>query len=608
MNSSNNSKCNPLNISPIPIFDFILLPMNIFTTDEEGNRVQKTTSIYGTRFNRLGYFEDLNAYEIIKQIKYFFKAPSEESFKQICTFLCVEETNMLYENIMQIYEHIHAFGSTDENRKNIIFVNRFLKEMTASCIRNQNHVSTKSDEIDEIFPENTPIFINENKRDLHITPIYRNDIVVFHTMYKCSKCEKENFNFSSVKYTYVPDFVAIIDDLKKTSCDCKTRFSLNDIRGISYHFYPDKTLRYIFRYDDPNRITFRYEGRTIRIFSSKSHNDLLSAKICLNANLKIKNTLPEWTDKFHKIWIDKFHKIKVDSNELEETTPEIIKNSEPIKSIIEFNVQLGDVFYSKTKSICGHHFYRVISVKPNEIEIQCTECEQKKRIFKSTFAENYKFAYHSDITSSTKLPQGKVKPLQKPLISKKKISVVDVIVLSTSKKCSEFNHTIVDYVGILPVYNNGQCKNLEINIGYCKQCDKYIMLTSDYIKINGSPICEVRDQTTGRIYNKGYDIYNFSSTESVLHSYGYNVRAGNGLSSMDRRNILLNVLKNGVCSKSEIISHLDYCINMASGKSNMTAAIHKWESDLQFIREYKTDAEKVAIGSITLKYNKAKHR
>lgn len=225
---------------------------------------------------------------------------------------------------------------------------------------------------------------------------------------------------------------------------------------------------------------------------------------------------------------------------------------------------------------------------------------------KSTFADNYKFAYHSNITNTTTVSQKKVENPPKQSISKKKISFVDVIVLSTSRKCSEFNHTLIDYIGVLPVYTNDQCKNLEINISYCKQCSKYIMLTTDYTKINGSPICEVRDQTTGKIYNKGLDIFGLNSTESVLHSYGYNVQSGNGLSSMDRRNILINVLKNGVCSKSEIISHLEYCINMASSKSNMVAAIHKWESDIQFVREYKTDAEKVAIGSITLKYNKPK--
>ena len=164
----------------------------------------------------------------------------------------------------------------------------------------------------------------------------------------------------------------------------------------------------------------------------------------------------------------------------------------------------------------------------------------------------------------------------------------------------------MDYIGVLPVMNNNQYKNLEINIGYCKQCDKYIMLTSDYIKISGSPICEVRDQTTGRVYNKRHNIYGMNSAESVLHQYGYNVRAGNGLSSMDRQQILLKVMDNGILSKSQIISHLEYCINMASSKSNMATAIHKWESDIQFVREYKTDAERVAISSITLKYNKPK--
>lgn len=93
-------------------------------------------------------------------------------------FLCVKETNVLYENIVQIYEHIHAFRSTDENRKNIMFVNSFLKEMTASYVNDQECMFAQSNETDEIFPE-IPIFLNENKWDLHIAPIYNNGIILF---------------------------------------------------------------------------------------------------------------------------------------------------------------------------------------------------------------------------------------------------------------------------------------------------------------------------------------------------------------------------------------------------------------------------------------------
>lgn len=444
----------------------------------------------------------------------------------------------------------------------------------------------------EIYPKIADSSFNMNKKDLHIAPVYINKSISYRVSYRCLECTRENILYVKCDYSFVPNFKNILTRII-TPCSCNKMLPMQRFHGVTYHLFPDIMMRYILAYkpEKVSRVYLVYKGKMSRVYDPETEIQSKALDI-LNSCVKIRDSLSQWIESFKTL----------DNILLQ---PE---NKTPLKPTSTIDAKLGDVFYSKIKSICGHHFYRVISVKPNEIEIQCTECEQKKRIFKSTFAENYKFAYHSNITGSTKLSQEKVKPPQKPLISKKKISVVDVIVLSTSKKCSEFNHTIVDYVGILPVYNNGQCKNLEINIGYCKQCDKYIMLTSDYIKINGSPICEVRDQTTGRIYNKGYDIYNFSSTESVLHSYGYNVRAGNGLSSMDRRNILLNVLKNGVCSKSEIISHLDYCINMASGKSNMTAAIHKWESDLQFVRDYKTDAEKVAIGSITLKYNKAKRR
>lgn len=442
----------------------------------------------------------------------------------------------------------------------------------------------------EIYPEFANFTFEMNKKDLHITPVYINRNISYRISYKCLECNRENVYHVRCDYSFVPKFKDILSRIR-TPCLCKKSLFTQAFHGVTYHIYPDIMMRYtlVYQPEKVSRVYLIHKGKMSRVYDPVKEIKP-RALDALNSCIKIKNSLPQWIESF-KMLDDVL--LRPETNVLPKSNPTV-------------NVKLGDVYYSQIKSICGHHFYRVISVKSNEIEIQCTECEQKKCIFKSTFADNYKFAYHSNITNTTKIPQKKVEAPPKQSISKKKISFVDVIVLSTSRKCSEFNHTLIDYIGVLPVYTNDQCKNLEINISYCKQCSKYIMLTTDYTKINGSPICEVRDQTTGKIYNKGLDIFGLNSTESVLHSYGYNVRSGNGLSSMDRRNILINVLKNGVCSKSEIISHLEYCINMASSKSNMAAAIHKWESDIQFVREYKTDAEKVAIGSITLKYNKPK--
>lgn len=441
----------------------------------------------------------------------------------------------------------------------------------------------------EIYPEFANFSFNMNKKDLHITPVYVDKNISYRISYRCLECNKENVYYVRSDYSFVPKFNKILNGMT-IPCSCNKMLFMQRFHGVTYHLFPDIMMRYTLAYktEKVSRVYLIYKGKMSKVYDPGTEIQP-KAIDALNSCAKIKDSLSQWIESFKTI----------DNILLQQ--PE---NKMPPKSIHTANIQLGDVFYS-IKSVCGHHFYNVINIKSNEIGIQCTDCERKRFITKSKLAEDYDFAYHSNITDK-KNSQKDIVPSNLSIL-KKEISAVDVVVLSTSKKCSEFNHAIVDYIGILPVYNNNQCKNIEINIGYCKQCNKYIMLTSDYVKINGSPICEIRDQTTGKIYNKGYNIYGFGSAESVLHLYGYNVRAGNGLSTESRRNILINLLKNGICSKNEIISHLEQCINMASKKSNMCAAIHKWESDLQFIREYKIDAEKVAIGSITLRYNKVKH-
>lgn len=59
-----------------------------------------------------------------------------------------------------------------------------------------------------------------------------------------------------------------------------------------------------------------------------------------------------------------------------------------------------------------------------------------------------------------------------------------------------------------------------------------------------------------------------------------------------------------ILSKNEIISHLEYCINMASGREHLNVAIAKWQADLDFVRKLNTNAERIAIKSLTLKFPK----
>jgi len=69
----------------------------------------------------------------------------------------------------------------------------------------------------------------------------------------------------------------------------------------------------------------------------------------------------------------------------------------------------------------------------------------------------------------------------------------------------------------------------------------------------------------------------------VLHSVSQN----NGLSTTSRQKILAVIIDNKIMAKSEIISYLDFFIRHRSLMGNMDIAISKWETDREFVENYR---------------------
>lgn len=69
--------------------------------------------------------------------------------------------------------------------------------------------------------------------------------------------------------------------------------------------------------------------------------------------------------------------------------------------------------------------------------------------------------------------------------------------------------------------------------------------------------------------------------------YGYNVSQTDGLSDKERRSILALLIDNKALSKNEIISYLDFFISQRVGRSSMELAISKWETDREFVENYR---------------------
>ena len=115
----------------------------------------------------------------------------------------------------------------------------------------------------------------------------------------------------------------------------------------------------------------------------------------------------------------------------------------------------------------------------------------------------------------------------------------------------------------------------------------YFILDSTYqnLKRKGIILCRVSDE---KAYEKnGYANEMHLAQESLLMQYGYNVSQIEDLSSMRRQKILAILIDNKIMSKSEIISYLDFFIRQRSSDSRMEIAISKWETDREFVEEYR---------------------
>lgn len=170
----------------------------------------------------------------------------------------------------------------------------------------------------------------------------------------------------------------------------------------------------------------------------------------------------------------------------------------------------------------------------------------------------------------------------------KSTNKISFLVRSQLKSCVSKNHNLDSIVVEIQVIDtNGSIKKVETNGFYCNDCKLYYILESEYEKIRrkGTPLCQIFEEIKylNNISNK-FDL----NYESILYSFGYNVNAQNNLSDKQRFKILTFIIDNGILSKSEVISYLNYFINMRIGRKEYQNAISKWKTDINVLNKYKS--------------------
>lgn len=194
-------------------------------------------------------------------------------------------------------------------------------------------------------------------------------------------------------------------------------------------------------------------------------------------------------------------------------------------------------------------------------------------------------------SSSTK--ENSSKP-EKIYLHDNSIRVKDFVVRRTTFKCMNHDHHLQNIDAQIDIIDKfGNIKHEIVSAGYCPNCNIFFIMESTYqkLKLKGTLVCRISDEKTylnGTASENGMRL----AQESILMQYGYNVSQTEDLSSARRKKILAVLVDNDILTKSEIISYLDFFINQRKYQSRFEKAIEKWESDKEFIEEYKNGSYK----------------
>lgn len=225
---------------------------------------------------------------------------------------------------------------------------------------------------------------------------------------------------------------------------------------------------------------------------------------------------------------------------------------------------IGEEYFIKFKGI--------IPLNEDKVELMLDEFQQFLKIFSASFNE----------LGATKAKQ---------------INFDNVIVIGDQLSCVHEEHKKEELlVSVDFVKKNGDKIRVEAKACYCEKCNLFFMRKHDY-RVMKSKAGDAKMLCQEREYEKYYKNPNFSdynmNDHSVLNIYGYNVNAIENLSDEQRHEILASLVDRNILGKSRIASYLAYFIRLNEGKKkDFSDAINKWNSDRDFILDYKVGSRR----------------
>lgn len=150
-------------------------------------------------------------------------------------------------------------------------------------------------------------------------------------------------------------------------------------------------------------------------------------------------------------------------------------------------------------------------------------------------------------------------------------------------RCTRGTYHSAENITLETVTSNGM--QVRFNAFFCSKCGKYytnIEALERKFPLHNYPLIKMQFQSSSPYEKRAY---------SDLALYGYTARAG-ALAEYERQNILIRVMVNNFLNKKQIISLLRGFINYNGRASHMGSAVKIWETDIEFVTNFRLDFQK----------------
>lgn len=154
--------------------------------------------------------------------------------------------------------------------------------------------------------------------------------------------------------------------------------------------------------------------------------------------------------------------------------------------------------------------------------------------------------------------------------------------------CVRYNHTITTVT--LPCQNMRNGDDIEVNVFYCVECEKYFV---NYEAVQELTKMSIFPSLKYVIEHDGISLKPFSR----LRAYGYTVAEG-VLSDKDRQRLLGTIIDKGFMKKEELIRDLEFKISYNGASKKNAKALEKWKNDVIFVSQYVSNNQNHIVGQL----------